>query len=289
VASLYLVKRTADLAEVRRFREEELGGCLLSAAQAEEYLRRFDPEYDPQPTLPVQITPRLRESQITLKQQVRGAKDLSRDELLELLIPSPEADLVFRGRNREVFPRGARRGGGASYSMATPGWVLFGRTPSLQELGIWLATINPWSSQEAAWFALTGEWPEVIPLELHYHRYRRRFTLTFAPWISEATYRRAYRGARDHLLMGDNRPLSKKTLAAVRFVLESVDEDGTRPSWPELTRLWNKEHPEWRFRNRGGLRKAYQHALADLAGLKMPGLSVPEIVEWRERGSDGKA
>jgi hypothetical protein len=66
--------------------------------------------------------------------------------------------------------------------------------------------------------------------------------------------------------------------------------DSNRPSWAELTRIWNREHPEWTFRGSGGsLRKAYGGAVTELVGLKMPAPSVLEIVEWRERGGDSEA
>src|SRR5215212_2634795 len=38
-ASLYLAKKTASLPEVRRFRQERLGGKLLTTEEAEEFLR----------------------------------------------------------------------------------------------------------------------------------------------------------------------------------------------------------------------------------------------------------
>lgn len=73
-------------------------------------------------------------------------------------------------------------------------------------------------------------------------------TVTFAPWISEKTVRRAYR----NLQAGDNRPLSKKTLAAFRFVNEHTDP-GQTPKWAELTIQWNQQHPNDKFRDRSAL------------------------------------
>jgi len=61
--------------------------------------------------------------------------------------------------------------------------------------------------------------------------------------------------------------MKERTLAVMRFVTEHTDDEGNRPSWSQLTDLWNKEHPgEWRFKDRFGLRKAYLRAEKELAG-----------------------
>jgi hypothetical protein len=60
-----------------------------------------------------------------------------------------------------------------------------------RDLFLYLAGTFPWHPYDAARFLLTGERPEVVPLELSYQR--RVFTLNFAPWISEKTLRKAYR------------------------------------------------------------------------------------------------
>ncbi len=114
---------------------------------------------------------------------------------------------------------------------------------------------------------MTGERPEVVPLRFSYHRSRRIFTLSFAPWISEKTIRKAYRKGQKVVQGGDNRRMKGRTLAVTRFVTEHTDDEGNRPSWPELTDLWNREHPgEWRFKDRFGMRKTHQRAEKKLAG-----------------------
>jgi hypothetical protein len=107
-----------------------------------------------------------------------------------------------------------------------------------------------------------------VPLELSYHRRRRIFTLNFAPWISEKTFRKAYRKCQKVVQGGDNRRMKDRTLAVVRFVTEHTDDEGRRLlSWSQLTDLWNQHHTsEWRFKDRFGLRKAYLRAEEELAG-----------------------
>ena len=61
--------------------------------------------------------------------------------------------------------------------------------------------------------------------------------------------------------------MKERTLAVMRFVTEHTDDEGSRPSWSQLTDLWNKKHPgEWSFKDRFGLRKAYLRAERELAG-----------------------
>ena len=90
--------------------------------------------------------------------------------------------------------------------------------------------------------------------------------MNFAPWISEKTFRKAYRKCQKVVQGGDNRRMQERTLAVMRFVTERTDDEGNRPSWSQLTDLWNKEHTgAWRFKDRFGLRKAYLRAEKELA------------------------
>jgi hypothetical protein len=135
------------------------------------------------------------------------------------------------------------------------------------ELCHYLVDRYPWHPYEAARFLLTGERPEVVPLELSYSRYSRFITLNFAPWISEKTIRKAYRKCQKVVQGGDNRRMKARTLAVMRFVTKHTNEEGNRPSWAQLTALWNEQHPgEWSFKDRFGLRKAYLRAEEELAG-----------------------
>jgi hypothetical protein len=60
--------------------------------------------------------------------------------------------------------------------------------------------------------------------------------------------------------------MKERTLAVMRFITEHTDDEGNRPSWPQLSDLWNEEHPsEWKFKDRFGLRKAYLRAEKELA------------------------
>jgi hypothetical protein len=247
-ASLYLAKKAASRPEVRRFRQERLGGKLLTTEEAEEFLRgelqREEPDDLHSPS----------ELDWTWSAFV---DDMSLVELLEYVVPIEQSAVA--SSQRVLFPyEGAI---GRMYSEKKI-------AKNYSELCLYLAAIFPWHPYEAALFLLTGKRPEVVPLELSYNRYRRVFTLNFAPWISEKTIRKAYRNCQKVVQGGDNRRMKDRTLAVVRFVTEHTDDEGRRPlSWSQLTDLWNQHHTsEWRFKDRFGLRKAYLRAEEELAG-----------------------
>jgi hypothetical protein len=246
-AALYLTKKAASLPEVRRFRQEKLGGKLLTTEEAEEFLRgelqREEPDDLHSPS----------ELDWTW---IDFVDDMDLVELLEFVVPT---DRTSRGLWKDLlFPYEGSEGWLGSRKKLTENY---------SEFCLYLAAIFPWHPYDAALFLLTGKRPEVVPLELSYNRYRRVFTLNFAPWISEKTIRKAYRNCQKVVQGGDNRRMKDRTLAVVRFVTEHTDDEGRRPlSWSQLTDLWNQHHTsEWRFKDRFGLRKAYLRAKEELA------------------------
>jgi len=243
-ASLYLAKKAGSLPEVRRFRQERLGGKLLTTEEAEEFLRD-ELQSDVPDDRPLSEVEQL---------WIEHVGSMGLDELLEFVQPASRSavasvpDLLFPYESRGVLI--ARRKKIAE---------------NYGDLCLYLVAIFPWDLDQAARFILTGERPEVVPLELSYHRRRRVFTLNFAPWISEKTFRKAYRKCQKVVQGGDNRRMKERTLAVMRFVTKHTNDEGNRPSWSCLTDLWNEQHPgEWSFKDRFGLRKAYLRAEEEL-------------------------
>jgi hypothetical protein len=249
-ASLYLAKKAASRPEVRRFRQERLGGKLLTTEEAEEFLReelKGDvPDDSPLSELDEMWIGYLSDVGLAellgfFQPAVTPADASSPD----LLFPYESSDsmLVMTREKRENIAKNFR------------------------DLCLYVVAIFPWNIDEAALFLLTGECPEVVPLQLSYHRRRRVFTLNFAPWISEKTFRKAYRKCQKVVQGGDNRRIKERTLAVMRFVIKHTNDEGKRLlSWSQLTDLWNEEHPgEWSFKGRSALRKAYLRAEKELA------------------------
>jgi len=132
---------------------------------------------------------------------------------------------------------------------------------TLADVGRLLVSRYPWTLRDAVWYALTGETPELVSLEVRSVLFSGMHSIAFAPWISEGTVRRAYRSVHQ----GDNRPSSDKSLETFRFVSQHT-RPGQTPRWAELTERWNKEHPpDAGFRQGSALRQAYQRAEKRLA------------------------
>jgi hypothetical protein len=245
VASLYLAKKASSLPEVRRFRQERLGGRVLTTEEAKEFLKREELSDLSG------LDPREEDSYIS------WVNDMSAEELADLV--TPEVSKRIYSVQDEIFPD----------SYQSPPVIVVGSRDRLDYGGLiqYPTAIFPWAPDRAGWFLLTGERPEVVPLRFSYHRSRQVFTLNYAPWISEKTVRKAYRKGQKVVQGGDNRRMKERILAVVRFVAEHTDDEGNRLSWSQLTDLWNEQHPgEWRFKDRFGLRKAYLRAEEELAG-----------------------
>ncbi len=243
--SLYLAKKAASLPKVRRFRQERLGGKRLTTEEAEEFLRNEL----------LRNVPDDRALNEVEQSWIVHVSDIGLEELLEYVVPASGSAVA--SRPDLLFPYESPR------VLIVKGKKV---AKNYSDLCLYLAAIFPWDPDQAARFLLTGECPEVIPLEISYHRYRRVFTLNFAPWISEKTFRKAYRKCQKVVQGGDNRRMQERTLAVMRFVTEHTDDEGTRPTWSKLTDLWNEQHPsEWSFKDRFGLRKAYLRAENELA------------------------
>ena len=242
----YLARQAATLPEVQQFRDAEMGGDLLTPEQAEDFLRAEELEGVSEEELS--------EAPSYASYYAVHLDGLSREELKSLMIPS-------------------RRGGYLSEKSAfyeeRRGIWLREETMDLGELSLWLASAYPWEPEDAAWFILTGEPPEVVSLNLSYRPARKVFTLAFAPWISEETLRRAYRKARDRVYGDeDNRQPGAKALAVLRFVRERTPWEKT-PKWTELMTEWNEDAdtpPRWRFKDVPHFRKTYLRTERRVAG-----------------------
>ncbi len=273
----YLAKHAALLPEVRRFREEKPGGGPLrweeNPYRIVEFLRRE-----------VEV--------------VRRPKDyVDTFDALDYLDPYEKEDLkdyVTGGAVRwRLFPstyrayqeketalveaafEDALEADSASvvpedvdFRYGAMDHVYDAEGKSLGDLAHRLASLYPWEAEDAAWFVLTEEPPEVVPLSLSYDERRGDYALVFAPWVSEETYRGAYRSVHGR----DNRPLGKKALALFSFVTERTGIGEKKP-WAELTRAWNEVHgksPAWRFEDRSELRRMYLRAERKLAAPWIP-------------------
>jgi hypothetical protein len=145
-----------------------------------------------------------------------------------------------------------------------PSWLWPGSVvDNLYELSEELATTFDWPSsamdefgrprnEAASWFVLTGEAPEVRPLDARwitkggseYLNPQWRILLTVPPWLPEVEVSRAYRLMQQQILEGRNRLPDPKTLEVARFVWEQQRRNGyERPHWTEFFEQWREQYP----------------------------------------------
>jgi hypothetical protein len=147
----------------------------------------------------------------------------------------------------------------------------------LRQLGVELEERYHWPKGAGPWFVLTGDIPPVNPFTTggkltHADHTYCTITLQIEPWVSADTVLKAYRAIQRDFLGRDNRPLSQRTLAQLRFVMARSTDDGQLPPWRTLVDEWNAAHcherTEWIYRDCDGepdirrfardFRRAYQ-------------------------------
>jgi hypothetical protein len=124
-------------------------------------------------------------------------------------------------------------------------------------------------SESAAWFILTGEAPQVRPIEARWEpkhgsnhlNPQWRIRLTIPPWLPEAEALRALRLLRKQIPKGRKLPKEARTLEVARFVWERERLEGyrERPPWKAWFELWNEENPGHRFKTPNAFRMTFLH------------------------------
>jgi hypothetical protein len=177
-----------------------------------------------------------------------------------------------------------------------PSWLWPGSVvDDLFELSVELADAFDWPSsamdefgrprnEAAAWFVLTGEAPEVWPLDARwstkggseYLNPQWRIQLTIPPWLPEKEVSRAYRLMQQQILTGRNRLPDPKTLEVARFVWEQWRRNGyQRPPWTKLFKRWRKQHPWPPFKSYNNFRTICMRGVEAVAELNF-GWSRPD-------------
>jgi hypothetical protein len=137
----------------------------------------------------------------------------------------------------------------------------------LQRLASRLAEQFPWREVQATWFILTGE-PSLVPPVTGRYTLRpvrvhlepsgdtERFTygeviISAAPWVSEKIVAEAYYNLQSRILRsGQNRPLERRRLELLRFVIQrenplKLTRARRRRIGKELVEAWDRKHPNW--------------------------------------------
>jgi len=123
----------------------------------------------------------------------------------------------------------------------------------LWELGDLLNASFGWGNRPAAWFVLTGCAPPLQPVRAVWRsttspeRDRHVVVLLVEPWVSSATVRDAYLYAQQRTFNRRNRPTSIRERTLFRFVTSAqadVAQDSTKRA---LLQRWNTTYPQWSY------------------------------------------
>lgn len=122
--------------------------------------------------------------------------------------------------------------------------------------------IGQLAANVGAWFVLTGEAPNVRPIDARWEQKsgnhlnpQWRIRLIAPTWLPEEEVSRAYRLIQKRFFAGRIRLPDPKTLEVARFVWEQERQNGyNRLPWPELFERWNKEYPGFTFKSYNNFR-----------------------------------
>lgn len=142
--------------------------------------------------------------------------------------------------------------------------------------------IPPWDEARAAWFVLTGEAPEVLPLHgmTEYRRgslglwERAVITLHAEPWVSAERVADLYRLAQQRVFP-ERAPRRAAALLYWEFDQKERRKDGADLAMEETRRRWNAVHPEAPAPNPSGWGKALTRGKEHAAHILHPGYLAP--------------
>jgi hypothetical protein len=158
----------------------------------------------------------------------------------------------------------------------------------LREVGDKLASSYGWTEEAAVWFVLTGETPEIKPLDVRarvrsnvYAPPQRWITLNVMPWVPAETVKSAYRHMQKQMLKGKTPKKSEredhlKILRVARFVWEQLRLGTTneKQRWVDLSERWNQIFSDRRFGTSRDFRTYFERGAKK--ALESPGFKVPE-------------
>lgn len=153
-------------------------------------------------------------------------------------------------------------------------------------------------SRAGAWFILTGEAPQVRPIDARWMQKRVssrgsrhlrpqwRIQLTIPPWLPEEEALSALRTLRRQRPGGHKMPKTTKPLDVARFVWDRERLDGhrERPPWTKWVEQWNDEHPGHRIDTASHFRTYFFRGNAAASHLNLD----PPIFERPRSHSDAR-
>ncbi len=283
-----------QITEVSEFRERVLPGRFLTADEAHALIascaaRTFSPSWFEEWGIPfighrarvVDTGPRGEDynpvdDRMTIRVDPPGTTKMVRYALPRE--GDPNTRCVIERRSGSVIPIHNYLPGEIHGEHAYPPWLWPGSVvDELYDISVALASSFDWPqavgdnfsgtrprSETAAWFVLTGEAPQVLPIDARWEKKRGstyvspqwRIQLTIPPWLPEEEVLSALRTLRRQRREGRQTPKTEKPLEVARFVWEWCRADGYHgpPPWTEWLRQWNDEHPGHRIETASNFR-----------------------------------
>ncbi len=253
VLAIVLAREAATEPAVEDFRGRALGGSLLTAANAEDWLRR-QAEMDGEPTLwleDVAVPPGYQVRRIPNKWAFYTEPGLTIN-----------ADHPCQAESRMLVCALGERAPVALLTRA--GGVL----EELRMLGQRLARQFAWSPMQATSFVLTGDAPE-LPLIRTWIEYSRsrpgctRIILEVDPTATPRLVAEQYRQVRRKSFTRRVRSLTTKHLRLAAFAAQQSEQE----SWVSQLRSWNGRHPKWKYKRLSNFRREWIQAQRRLLNL----------------------
>jgi hypothetical protein len=289
-----VVRETSEHEQVLSFRQDYLGGSVLTPDQAYSFLdspaaryfaanlfldlqipaaehrARIVGQYEQVQHVPNEVDHRVtvRVDPPGITQRVRYARrecrvtDGDQIDIQHRVFKDSEHTVIETPD--EVLLHYRDRHGLQSISHIWPGSVL----DELRYASSKLAKRYGWKEEDMVWFFLTGEAPRLSTPTLNVRFTTGNLptiTLTAPPWISAETIKKNYKKVQSQVLVKGNHALSLRSIAVLRFVERSIRERGKRQPWSELLARWNREHPEWKYEDYRNLSSTYYRTLKAVA------------------------
>lgn len=163
---------------------------------------------------------------------------------------------------------------------------------SLSALARRLARLFDWKETEAVHFVLTGETPQVRPLEASVTAKappgaltQRSITLTAASWIPAKVVERTYRQLQREIISGRNRGPEAHCWEVAGFVLREERRNGRLP-WPVLLERWHQEHPDKPFKSPDRFHECFRRAARAMVPLPF---KLPEPKTYEKKVAEARA
>jgi hypothetical protein len=137
---------------------------------------------------------------------------------------------------------------------------------ALRRLAESLVKFYPWEPAQAAAFVLEGLVPLATPFMLRFPQTwhetrptRAKLVMEVDLWTPASSVLRAYRDVQRHVLPGHNRPVSRRSIDLVNFVMAHRPD-----SWRKLLERWNTEHQRAAYPDYRRFRYAFVRARQSL-------------------------